>query len=168
MSLFSDTHTTQGIPAYTVAGNLPLQLWLRSQLAQAIAEFEGFWQPGSISRRLLNPGNIRPFGTQQGVETSAGLFRQFPTEKAGWDALVHQINLNLKRGLTLREFFLGKPGVYAGYSPLADNDEEVIENYIAYVADRVGLEPSINLQYYFPDLTKSPQFGGLKWVPPSF
>jgi len=164
-SIYTDTFTNNGLPAYTVAGNLPLQTLLRAMLAMAIAEFEGFYLAESIARRNKNPGNLRPFGTQPGLKTNAGMFRVFNTENEGWAALINQINLNLKRGLTLEEFFLGKEGVYPGYSPLGDNDADVIENYIDFVANRVGLQKNLNLKYYFPDLTKSPEFRGLSWVP---
>lgn len=165
MSLFPDTQTQSGLPAYTVAGNLPLQTLLRAALAIAIAEFEGFFNEGSISQRANNPGNIRPLGDQNYIDTSAGRFRLFPNVYEGWLGLVHQINVNLKRGLTLEEFFLGKPGVYPGYSPIADNDPDVIENYIQFVSDRTGIARNLNLKYYFPDLVKAAGFSGFLWVP---
>lgn len=166
MSLYPDTITSNGLPAYTVGGNVALQTFLRASLAFAIARFEGFYQPDSIARNNLNPGNLRPYGDQSYVMTSAGKFRQFSTEEDGWKALIHQINLNLKRGLTLYEFFLGKPGVYPGYAPLADNDPEVMKNYLESVSEITGIGLSLNLKYYFPDIVKDTAFYGLKWVPP--
>ena len=58
------------------------QLSLLGIFMVAIAEFEGFYitDPPSISRRNLNPGNLRPIGASQG-------FRTFPTANDGWEAL---------------------------------------------------------------------------------
>jgi hypothetical protein len=55
----------------------------------------------------------------------------------GWNALYSQIQTNIGRGLTLNEFFAGKPGVYAGYAPSADSNSP-----LAY-AQRVGSDAGI-------------------------
>lgn len=116
----------------------------------AMAEFEGFYvattdpRYPTLAQRNNNPGNLRPVGASQG-------FRVFPTANDGWWALKNQVMLNINRGLTLDEFFLGKPGVYPGYSPLGDpgNDPAAIENYIAHVAKRTSMSRNIDLRYYF-------------------
>ena len=119
------------------------QLVLLGLFCVAIAEFEGWWIEGSISQRHNNPGNIRPIG-------GAG-FRTFEDPMDGWDALQNQVRINIDRGLTLREFFLGKDGVYPGYTPIADNNSpEVLENYIAFVAERCSFAQNIDLRNYFP------------------
>lgn len=45
--------------------------------------------------------------------------------------------------LTLSEFFGGKPGVYAGYAPAADNNP--VSNYVSFVARRTGIDPNARL-----------------------
>lgn len=73
-------------------------------LFDAIKRNEGFY-PGSAAYRNNNPGNLMgPNG-----------LRTFSTLSEGEAALRKQIDTNIGRDLTLREFFGGKPGVYAGY-----------------------------------------------------
>lgn len=119
------------------------QLALLGIFMQAIATFEGFYKEGSLAQRNNNPGNLRPIGASQG-------FRVFPSANDGWIALRHQVLLNINRGLTLNEFFLGKEGVYPGYAPLGDNEPEVMENYISYVATRTSMSRVLDLRWYFP------------------
>ena len=149
-----------GIAFYQIQGNIQLQEVMLSQFMGAIAAFEGFWivDPPSISRRHLNPGNLRPVGASTG-------FQGFTTEAEGWAALRRQVLINIGRGLTLNEFFLGKEGVYPGYSPLGDpgNKPEQIEAYIAFVAKHTRMSREINLLTYFPDLTKKKYLSTLYW-----
>lgn len=112
---------------------------LNDQIAQAIATQEGFYVPGSLAQRNNNPGNLRSWGSNPIVDGYA----KFPTLNAGWAALAQQINLNIGRGLNLYEFFGGKPGVYAGYSPATDKNRP--REYAVFVASRIGLDPSIPL-----------------------
>jgi len=119
-----------------------VQFSLLSLFCIAIAEFEGFYKENSISQQNNNPGNLRPIG-------GSG-FRTFDDPLDGWEALKDQVLRNIDRGLTLREFFLGKEGVYPGYAPLADNDPKVMENYISFVANRCSFAKNIDLRYYFP------------------
>ena len=104
-----------------------------SELAQAIARFEGF-VPGTRAYRNNNPGNLRTWGSLP--RDSAG-YAIFPTPEAGWAALERQVGLNIARGLTLEEFFAGKPGVYAGYAPSADANDPA--NYARTVAGWLGI-----------------------------
>lgn len=126
-------------------------LWLQEILiaafAFAIADFEGFFKAGSIAQKNNNPGNLRPLGASQG-------FRTFDTPKAGWSALVGQIITNVRRGLTLREFFLGKPGVYPGYAPLGDNEPQIMEEYINHVAQITQMGKNVDLRLYFPNVAE--------------
>lgn len=91
--------------------------WL---LLLAIAQFEGYWKAGSKARRNNNPGNLR--GYDPGVPKDSSGFDIYPTVDAGVRALWGQIWRNIYRGLTLREFFHGKPGIYPGYAPIQDNN----------------------------------------------
>ena len=112
---------------------------LVDDLAGAIATFEGYFTPGSLAARNNNPGNLRTWGNQP---TSGG-YAVFPTAEAGWAALRRQVELNISRGLTLFEFFAGKPGTYGGYAPAADQNQPA--TYAAFVGQRVGLPLDVPL-----------------------
>lgn len=112
---------------------------LVDDLAGAIARFEGFFQTDSVAQRNNNPGNLRSWGDLPRRDGYA----VFPTVEAGWQALRQQIRLNVSRGLNLLEFFGGKPGVYGGYAPAADQNQPGA--YAAYVAERAGLPLDVPL-----------------------
>jgi hypothetical protein len=109
-------------------------------LASAIAQMEGYNTPGTLAQRNNNPGNLRSAPGQTG---SSGGFAVFDTPAAGWAALDSQINTNVGRGLTLNEFFAGKPGVYAGYAPSADSNNPA--GYASFVASQTGADPNVPL-----------------------
>ncbi len=108
-------------------------------IAQAIYRMEGN-SATSIATRNNNPGNLRSGAGQTG--TSGG-YAVFPDMATGWNALYNQINLNISRGLTLYEFFAGKPGVYPGYAPSTDSNDPV--NYANFVAAQTGIDPNVPL-----------------------
>ena len=110
-------------------------------LGEAIARFEGFFQSGSVAARNHNPGNLRA-GTGQ-IGTDARGYAIFADDAAGFAALDNQIDLNVARGLSLDEFFAGKPGVYAGYAPSADANNPT--QYAATVAGWMGIDPTVPL-----------------------
>lgn len=109
-------------------------------LAEAIAQFEGYYKPGSLAQRNRNPGNLRAGPKSIG---SQGGYAVYASDADGWSDLRRQVELNINRGLTLREFFGGKPGVYPGYAPAADNNP--VPNYVAYVASRAGIDANVPL-----------------------
>ena len=113
-------------------------------MANAIAQEEGFNTPGTIAQRNNNPGNLRSW---PGAGSSSG-YAQFSTLAAGWAALYSQIQTNINRGLTMNEFFAGKPGVYAGYSPSADGNQPAA--YAAFVAGQIGVDVNIPLNSLDP------------------
>ena len=82
-------------------------------IAEAIAKQEGYYKIGSLAQRNANPGNLRSWGKRP----INGGYAQFlkldgqPDPDAGWAALREQVRKNIARGLTLVEFFAGKPGV---------------------------------------------------------
>jgi len=121
---------------------------LADSIAKSIALFEGFYQSGSVAARNNNPGNLRNWGSTPVVDG----FASFPTEAAGWDALRRQVELNISRGLSLNEFFGGKPGVYPGYAPAADANSP--DTYAAFVGGQVGVSPDVPLSsgFFLPDL----------------
>lgn len=109
-------------------------------IATAIARMEGFYNPKSIASRNKNPGNLRTWGKQP---TNAG-FAVFDTVQDGFKALRKQISINVfRRGLSLREFFAGKPGVYPGYAPASDGNRPV--QYARFVASQIGRGTSIDI-----------------------
>ncbi len=112
---------------------------LTTDLADAIQRFEGSCT-GSTCRNN-NPGNLRAGPGATGVD-SRGI-AIFPDYATGEAALQHQVDLNISRGLTLDEFFGGKPGVYAGYAPAADSNNP--NQYAATVAGWVGIDPNTPL-----------------------
>jgi hypothetical protein len=112
---------------------------ITTSIAQAIYQMEGSG-PNTIATRNNNPGNLRSGTGQTG---SASGYAVFPDMATGWNALYHQINLNIAKGLNLYEFFGGKTGVYAGYAPSADSNDPV--NYANFVASQTGLDPSVPL-----------------------
>lgn len=148
-----DLIQSNGLEAFFIESRLPIQSVLLGLFSTAIAEFEGWFitDPPSISRRHNNPGNLRPIGASSG-------FRTFPTPLDGWKALIKQIVININRGLTLREFFLGKQGVYPGYAPLGDNPADVMENYIAFVAKRMNIRDDVILARYFTEISNYSDF----------
>jgi len=100
---------------------------LITSIAQAIIRME------NVNPRYNNPGAI--------FDTSKNQLRTYPTYEAGYAALLNQVRLNVNRGLTLEEFFGGKPGVYPGYAPVAPgihstNDPQ---NYANNVASWTGI-----------------------------
>jgi hypothetical protein len=108
-------------------------------IAQAIYQMEGNG-PTTIATRNNNPGNLRSGVGQTGTN---GGYAVFPDMATGWAALDNQINLNISRGLTLEEFFAGKPGVYAGYAPSTDSNNPA--GYAAFVASQTGIDPNTPL-----------------------
>lgn len=127
---------------------------LTDELAQAIAQFEGFNTSGSVAARNNNPGNLRSGPGQTGTDASG--YAIFPTAAAGWSALDNQVDLNVSRGLTLDQFFAGGNG-YPGYAPSADSNNPA--QYAAFVASQTGIPETVPLNQLpsgSPDSTPAP------------
>lgn len=124
---------------------------LIQRFAEAIAAMEGYYKPSSLSARNNNPGNLRSWGRLPRVNGYAS----FPTPDAGWAALRRQITLNISRGLTTREFFCGKPGVYAGFAPACDANDP--DHYATFIADKLGISPDTPLQTALATLAIKPE-----------
>lgn len=102
-------------------------------VARAIARKEGFFVKGkngipTIAQRCNNPGNLTHWKDPNGKPyPMANGYVRFPDEETGWRALRAQVRINaLKRGLTWREFFAGKPGLYAGFCPKDDGRDPLL------------------------------------------
>ena len=114
---------------------------LTTDLASAIQRMEGACaSPTSCVNN--NPGNLRA-GTGQ-IGTDSRGFAIFPDYATGEAALERQVDLNIGKGLTLQEFFAGKPGVYPGYAPAADANNPA--GYASTVAGWIGIDPTVPLQ----------------------
>jgi hypothetical protein len=108
---------------------------LVSQLASAITRQE------NANPAWNNPGALRAGPGMIG--TAANGIAIFPDFATGEAALERQIQLNINRGLTLQEFFAGKPGVYGGYAPAADSNRPY--EYAANVAGWAGIDSTVPL-----------------------
>jgi hypothetical protein len=80
-------------------GSDPLSFWSPTsysyevtQLAQAIARAEGFYQSGSAPARAHNPGAIKVPGWTGPVTGSEGI-SVFTSDAQGWEALYRQLDL---------------------------------------------------------------------------
>jgi hypothetical protein len=113
---------------------------LTSDLAGAIQRMEGACS-GPTSCVNNNPGNLRAYAPGQPVDSRG--FRIFPDYPSGEAALEGQIDTNIGRGLSLSEFFGGKPGVYSGYAPASDSNNP--SGYAATVGGWLGIDPSLPL-----------------------
>lgn len=115
------------------------------RISEGIAEMEGFYKTNSRSQRQNNPGNLRRWGK---VPVLDG-FCNFPTPAEGWTALRRQVEKNVGRGLTLYEFFGGKPGLYSGYAP--DSDGNRSRHYAEFVAKRVQIPADVPLNKLYEE-----------------
>lgn len=129
--------------------------WIES-VARAMAEFEGYFKPGSRAARNHNPGNIRDFPSGSGrriwpqypIDDKG--FVMFPDAETGWAKLRGQIKLDMvTRGKTLSEFI-------HKYAP--SSDANPTENYIAFVSSRSGVDPG--------GAASSGDSSPLAWPPP--
>ena len=113
------------------------------RIAESISEMEGFYKTNSRAQRNNNPGNLRRWGKVPVVDG----FANFPTAAEGWTALRKQVDKNVGRGLTLYEFFGGKPGLYPGYAP--DSDGNRSRHYAEFVAKRAKIPADVPLNKLF-------------------
>jgi hypothetical protein len=113
---------------------------LTSDLAGAIQRMEGACS-GPTTCTNNNPGNLRAYSASQPVDSRG--FRIFPDYASGEAALQSQIDLNISRGLSLNEFFGGKPGVYGGYAPASDANNPA--GYASTVGGWLGIDPNAPL-----------------------
>jgi hypothetical protein len=124
----------------------------------AIAGVESGGKANALSIRNNNAGNLM-IGSQ---------YRKYLTKKEGDDAALAQINRNIGRGLTLNEFFAGKPGVYPGWAPADDGKTPALKGnnpaaYAARVANQLHIDPNVPLNRMQWTPTPSAQAsGGMK------
>ncbi len=104
-----------------------------TDLAAAIATFEGFFKPGSVAQRNNNPGNLR--AGPSAIGTDANGYAIYATPQDGWNDLYRQIGLDASRGLSLSQF-IGK------YAPPNENNTS---NYLQFVTGTIGADASTPL-----------------------
>ena len=108
---------------------------LTERLAASIKQYEG-WAPGSVSERNNNPGNLK-FNHQPGAtgqdEKGFAIFKDYDS---GWNALLHRVNLGIKGGRDLNQFF-------ATYAPAEDNNNPL--DYSRTVGRWLGIAPNARL-----------------------
>jgi hypothetical protein len=101
-----------------------------NDLANSIAQMEGFNTPGTIAARNNNPGNLRYAPTQVGSENTVnGVFATFASPADGWLALQNYINTKANQGTTLRNF------IYT-YAPPSENNTS---SYLDYLVGSLGI-----------------------------
>jgi hypothetical protein len=121
-------------------------------LAQAIAHNKGYYlrKPvPMVSQRLNNPGELEHWKSRKGVPMPVvNGYVKFASEEDGFFALTKQIQINLRRDLSFREFFAGRRGVYAGFSPRGRGDNDPVK------------EAALTLRYVLRNLPDRPDLGG--------
>jgi hypothetical protein len=131
--------------------------------AKAIARNENTSSYSSFLRGKNNPGALMyasqygatPFQVTGRDGKPLGTFAQFGTEQQGWDALYRQIELNAGKGLTLYEFFAGKPGVYYGYAPSGHGGNQP-NVYANSVGKWLGIPVTMKVADYLNGNTAAP------------
>lgn len=120
--------------------------------AEAVAAEEGFFDRKripTIPQRLNNPLCLRHWKNAAGAPYSEiNGFVNFPDVEAGWAAGYVQCKINiLKRGLTFKEFFNGKPGVYDGFAPARDkhNPLAYAQKVLLYLSHKLRITEPVTL-----------------------
>ena len=95
-------------------------------------EFSG----GEVQLAALNnnPGNLR-FAHQAGATSGVGGFAHFDSPEAGYQALLHQIQLDASRGYTLGQYI-------TKYAPPSENDTAL---YIEQACQSLGIDANTPL-----------------------
>jgi len=106
-----------------------------TKLMRLIAQIEGFYTPGSVPNRNNNPGDLRhsPHSSHPvGKPDAIGII---DTLEHGWEDLARQINLDAKRGLTLKQFV-------EKFAPRSENNSQ---NYLNFLCKGLNCLPDIAL-----------------------
>jgi hypothetical protein len=98
-----------------------------SKLAQLIAQYEGFYVPGSLPQRDNNPGDLRhsPHSEHSGDPDAIG---QIDTPQDGWEDLERQLQLYADRGMTLGQ-------AIGEFAPPTENNTNA---YLQFVCKGLG------------------------------
>lgn len=102
--------------------------------ANAIAQFEGFNNPGSRAQRNNNPGNLEIVGD---AGRDAQGFAIFSSASAGMAALVADLEAKVRKYPTYTIY-----DIMARYAPPSQNNTQ---QYAAYVANQLGVPISTQI-----------------------
>lgn len=111
--------------------------------ADAIAQFEGFYQPGNRAARNHNPGNLK-FANQTGtIGKDPDNFAVFADDNSGFQALYRQLQKYVSDFpgysiLQITAHYLGQP------APTVDQQGDAF-SYASFVASKLGVDPSVTL-----------------------
>ncbi len=103
-------------------------------IANAMAQIEGWNVPNSLAQRNNNPLNLRFVG-QPGATLGKGGFAKFTSADAGFQAGENQISLDASRGLDVASF-INK------FAPPSENNTS---NYISMFTSMLGVNASDKL-----------------------
>lgn len=104
-------------------------------MAEGMAEFEGFYTQGSRAQRNHNPGNIKNVNQPLSIGTDDLGFAIYPDNETGWIAMI-----SLLRRKVFDQFFTGSiSDVIRNWT--SGDAPEVQKNYITFVSNRLGLSP---------------------------
>lgn len=106
-----------------------------SKLAEAVAHEEGFYVQGSLPQRNNNPGDLRHGNGEIHPDNQPNAVGSFETPEDGWAALERQLKLDSNRGWTVEQLI-------HSYAPSGPPDFNNTEQYLDYVCNYVGCEPS--------------------------
>ena len=112
--------------------------------ANAVAQFEGFNQPGSRAARNHNPGNLKYAGQSGATGKDPNNFAVFSNDASGFQALYRQLAKYVSDfpGYSILEItahYLGQP------APQIDQEGDAFA-YANFVAGQLGVEPSMTLE----------------------
>lgn len=101
-------------------------------VSEGIAQYEGFYLPGSLAARTMNPGNIGTFG---------GNVASYPDVGDGWDALKAWISSHTASNpdwdfYDMMRYYL--TGSTTGKAGPGQNPDA----YAEYIADYLGVSPT--------------------------
>ncbi len=103
-------------------------------IANVMAQIEGWNVAGSLAQRNNNPVNLR-FANQPGATLGEGGFAKFSSPDAGFAAAENQISLDASRGLSVSDF-INK------FAPLSENNTS---GYIGMFTSMLGVSSSDKL-----------------------
>lgn len=120
-------------------GFIDMPKTLYDRMAQAIMEFEGYFQ-GSVSYKNNNPGNLKFRGQAGATGADSQGHAIFSTFEEGYNALVNQVRIMFTAGGSLYN-----PGMTL-YQVFAKYAEANSVPYAQFVASRLGVSPDNTLQ----------------------
>ena len=114
----------------------------------------------AIAQAIIRQENVNPKYNNPGAifDVSKNQLRTYQTYDEGYAALLNQVRLNVNRGLTLEEFFGGKPGVYPGYAPVGPGIHSTNrpQQYASNVSSWTGIPLGVPINQVYSIGTPNP------------